>query len=133
MKAYEVPFPTRMLILSTLGLPFLFQTKTALAVFLPLAAWMVWGDWRVILVNQAKIRFRTSWFGAWQEVDWSNVSRADWVAFDTASLSLDSGQQITVPFGGLSDQDRSEAAGWLNQYCRTGLRKIPEVSEQPAE
>lgn len=132
MKEYVFPFNQRVLILSVLGLPFLFQNTTAIGLFLPLAAWMVWGDWRVIQVNQNKIRFRSSfWFGKWREVAWMDVKQADWVAFDTASLSLNDDERVTVSFGGLNDRDRSEVAGWLNEHCRTGLRRVADPSEAP--
>ncbi len=123
MKEYSIPFEQRMVILSVLGLPFLFREELALAIFLPLAAWMIWGDWRVIQVDREKLYFRAGWFSGWCEVDWVMVEKAEWVGFDNASLSLSDGKQYLVSYSGLSDADRSEVAGWIHHCCRSGLRR----------
>ena len=129
MKEYSIPFEKRFVILVVLGSPFLFKLEFALAIFLPLAAWMIWGDWREIQVNREKLRFRTFWFGTWHELDWNIVDKADWVGFDTASLSLSDGKQCLVSYAGLSDADRSEVSGWINHCCPSGLRRVSSNKE----
>ena len=124
MKAYGVPFQQRLMILAVLGFPFAFQGGKALAVFFPLAMWMIWGDWRVVQVNHQALRFRSSWFGGWREVSWGQVDRALWVGFDTACLHLSDGESVTVSYAGLSDSERSEVAGWINHCCWSGLERV---------
>ena len=126
MKEYWIPLEKRILMLTVLGLPFLFQETTLLALFLPLAFWMIWGDWRVIRVNHRKLCFRKGWFGGWREVEWEEIDQALWVALDRARLKIKKGASPMVSFGGLSEADCREVAGWIQRYSPCGLRRVKD-------
>ena len=129
MKEYTVPFSKRMMILTVMGWPLLMYGGVALGLFMPFAVWLLWGDWRVVQVNGDKIQFRSSWFGRWCEVAWCDVTRADWVGYDTAAIRVADARQYVVRFGGLSDADRREVAGWLHYHCPHGLRCSPSSGD----
>ena len=133
MKTYSVPLKQRLIILTLLVWPFAYLGWSSIGIFFPLVAWMIWGDWRVVEVNSACIRFRTFWFWRWREVEWSSVSQTDYVGIDTASLHLSDGRSMLVSYGGLMASERLDVAGWIDHCCRSGQGRVNQSSSRAIE